>query len=57
MINGFCERSFFFFLIAALAIGGAGAGELVNSEITTSADDVLKDGKDGKDTNRGIPPR
>jgi len=36
------------------AIGGRAAGELVNPESTTSADDVPKD---AEDTNRGIPPR
>lgn len=36
------------------AIGGGAAGELVNPESTTSADDVPKD---AEDTNRGIPPR
>lgn len=35
-------------------IGGRAAGELVNPESTTSADDAPKD---AKDTKRGIPPR
>jgi len=36
------------------AIGGGAAGELVNPESTTSADDASKD---AEDANRGIPPR
>jgi len=36
------------------AIGGGAAGELVNSESTTSADDAPKD---AEDSNRGVPPR
>ena len=36
------------------AIGGGAAGELVNPESTTPADDAPKD---AKDTHRGIPPR
>lgn len=35
-------------------IGGRAAGELVNPESTTRADDAPKD---AEDTNRGIPPR
>ena len=35
-------------------IGGSAAGGLVNSQSTTSADNVPKD---AKDTHRGIPPR
>jgi len=35
-------------------IGGAGAGDLVNPEITTSADDAPKV---AEATHRGIPPR
>lgn len=36
------------------AIGGGAAGELVNPESTSSADDASKD---AEDTHRGIPPR
>ena len=35
-------------------IGGSAAGELVNPESTTGADDKPKD---AEDTHRGIPPR